>query len=54
MDSWFILNMFTFRALKLLEIRYDVNVKDEDDKKMLKDARVKCYNNLAAAQLKVE
>ena len=45
--------MKSYRALSILDIKHDVNIKEKDELKMLSDTRVKCYNNLAAAQLKV-
>ena len=36
-----------------MDLKYDVGISDKEELDLLQDMRLKCYNNLAAAQLKV-
>ena len=49
----YILHCTAFRALQYVDTQYDLGVKEADDLRLLEEMRIKCYNNLAAAQLKV-
>jgi len=41
------------RALRIIDDTAETHVGDSGELQLLVDARVKCYNNLAAAQMKV-